>query len=261
MSVPRNSTLIRTPKTAELIAAHLRAPIVRGEMQEGDALPSEAELMIQFGVSRPTLREAFRILEAESLISVRRGSRGGARVMQPDPSVAARYVGLLLQVQGTTIVDVYNARVAIEPPCVRMLAERATEQDVADLRQCISELADVVEAGQQQVPDPVRWSQLTYRFHELMMDRCGNQTLAVLGGMSSAVVRKHLAVEVSRTFHASTTRSRFRTTIKSYSNLVDLIEAHDPEGAEQHWRTHMEAARKYLLGPELRTKPVVDLFS
>ncbi|EIV96383.1 transcriptional regulator, partial [Frankia sp. QA3] len=59
---------VRVPKTAELVAAHLRRQIVRGELHEGDALPPEAVLMEQFGVSRPTLREAFRVLESEALI-------------------------------------------------------------------------------------------------------------------------------------------------------------------------------------------------
>ena len=108
--------VVRAPKTAELIATLYRRQIVRSELRPGDTLPSEQQLMEQFGVSRPTLREAFRILEAEDLISVKRGSRGGARVTQPSLSVAARYVGLLLQVQGTTIADVYEARMVLERP-------------------------------------------------------------------------------------------------------------------------------------------------
>jgi Transcriptional regulators len=67
--------VVRAPKTAELIATLYRRQIVRGELRPGDTLPSEQQLMGQFGVSRPTLREAFRILEAEDLISVKRGSR------------------------------------------------------------------------------------------------------------------------------------------------------------------------------------------
>ena len=109
----RIGTVVRAPKTGELIAAHLRRRIVRGELRAGETLPAESQLMEQFGVSRPTLREAFRILEAETLISVRRGSRGGARVVAPDTSVAARYVGLLLQMQGATINDVYEARMIL----------------------------------------------------------------------------------------------------------------------------------------------------
>src|SRR5215468_80799 len=119
---------VRAPKTSELIAAQLRRQIVRGTVKPGDKLPPETRLMGQFGVSRPTIREAFRILEAERLIIVRPGSRGGAQVMPPDPTVAARYFGLLLQLAGATIVDVYEARKVAEPACAGLLARCRTDQ-------------------------------------------------------------------------------------------------------------------------------------
>src|SRR3954469_23872896 len=103
-------SVLRVPKMAELVAQRLRRQIVRGELTEGDALPSEAELMTQFGVSRPTLREAFRVLESEGLIRVRRGAHGGARVQTPNGDIAARYAGLVLEFRGTTLEDVYDAR-------------------------------------------------------------------------------------------------------------------------------------------------------
>ena len=253
--------VVRAPKTAELIAANIRRQIVRGDLSEGDTLPPELALMAQFGVSRPTLREAFRILETESLISVRRGSRGGAQVMAPEMSVAARYVGLLLQMQGTTIVDVYEARMVVEPVCARLLAERADAQDVTDLKACIEELRTVVEAGTDKVPHPHAWAQLTYRFHELLMQRSGSKTLAVQGGVLQDIVATHLNVTVARTFSDPNTASRFRRTIRSYAKLVELVEARDAEGAEQHWRSHMEVAAKSLLRDDIKTKPVVDLFT
>ena len=117
---------IRVPKTAELVAAELRRKIVRGELAEGDALASEAALMAEFAVSRPTLREAFRVLESESLISIRRGARGGARVQLPNGNVAASYAGLVLEYRGTTLQDVYDARTYIEAPCAALLAKRRT---------------------------------------------------------------------------------------------------------------------------------------
>ena len=69
---------MRPAKTGEMIAAYLRGKIVRGELAQGACLPAEVELMHQFDVSRPTLREAFRILETESLIEIRRGAAGRA---------------------------------------------------------------------------------------------------------------------------------------------------------------------------------------
>ena len=105
---------VRVPKAGEMVAAHLRRQIVLGELKEGDQLPSESVLMEQFGVSRPTLREAFRILEAEGAITVRRGVRGGARVQVPDVKVAARQAGLVLQYRGALLSDVYEVRAIID---------------------------------------------------------------------------------------------------------------------------------------------------
>jgi DNA-binding FadR family transcriptional regulator len=108
---------VRLPKMAELISESLRRQIVQGELNEGDALPSETALMEQFGVSRPTLREAFRVLESEALIEIRRGAHGGARVKGPDSTVAARYVGFILEHAGATLRDVFDARSLIESEC------------------------------------------------------------------------------------------------------------------------------------------------
>ena len=63
--------------------------------------------MEHFSVSRPTLREAVRVLEAERLVEVRRGSRSGARICVPGPEVVARPASLLLELAGATVADVY----------------------------------------------------------------------------------------------------------------------------------------------------------
>src|SRR5690349_23747122 len=107
-------TAVRSPKTAELVAGTLRRMVVDGQLKEGDFLPNEAELMTHFGVSRPTLREAVRVLESERLVEVRRGSRTGARVRVPGPEIVARPAGLLLELSGATIADVMTARSGIE---------------------------------------------------------------------------------------------------------------------------------------------------
>jgi len=131
-SGPGPITRVRVPKTSEIVADHFRSQIVRGDLQEGDYLPPEGQLMASLGISRPTLREAFRILEAESLISVVRGSRTGARVHKPSVELVSRYAGYVLESQGTTMADLYEARLAIEPHVVRRLA---TKQGMRTLRE------------------------------------------------------------------------------------------------------------------------------
>ena len=253
-------TVVRAPKTGELIAAHLRRRIVRGELRAGETLPAESQLMEQFGVSRPTLREAFRILEAETLISVRRGSRGGARVVAPDTSVAARYVGLLLQMQGATINDVYEARMIFEPPCARLLALRHTDEDVEKLTQVVDELKAEVAARKPFIPDPHTWSRLTYRFHELILEGCGNKTMAIQGAVLQDIVATHLRTKIAQR-DDNDTDERFQRVIRSYTKFIGLIKAGNAAAAEKHWRSHMEGAAQYLLKDDLKNKPVVDLFA
>src|ERR1700730_658711 len=256
----RIGTVVRAPKTGELIATHLRRQIVRGELRTGETLPAESQLMEQYGVSRPTLREAFRILEAETLISVRRGSRGGARVVAPDASVAARYVGLMLQMQGATINDVYEARMISEPPCAALLAQHRTGADLEKLTQVVDELKAEVAAKEPFVADPHVWSSLTYRFHELILEGCGNKTLAVQGAVLQDIVATHLRTKLAWR-DDNDTDERFERAIRSYAKLISLVEAGDAGGAGKHLRSHMEGAAKYLLKDDLKTKPVVDLFS
>ena len=123
---------IAVPKMAELVAEKIRGQIARGEFKAGDNLPSETELMERFGIARPTMREAIRILESEGLISTRRGSQNGPKVKILDVSVLARRVGLVLQLSGTKFHDLYEAQTAIETNAVRSYCVRGP--DDANLR-------------------------------------------------------------------------------------------------------------------------------
>jgi GntR family transcriptional regulator, transcriptional repressor for pyruvate dehydrogenase complex len=252
---------VRAPKTSELIAAQLRRQVVRGAVKPGEKLLPETQLMTQFGVSRPTIREAFRILETEGLIVVRPGSRGGAQVVAPDQTAAARHVGLLLQLRGATIDDVYEARKIAEPACAALLARHRTGQDIADLAAVVAEIESAIDVRDGLAPDPAQWSRLTHRFHELIMQRSGNKTLALQGAMLHDIVAMHTELRVSRSFDRAESPERFRRAAKAYKKLLALIEAGDADGAERLWRSHMDSAAAYLLKDDLRGKPVVDLFA
>jgi GntR family transcriptional repressor for pyruvate dehydrogenase complex len=255
-SVEHIGTTVRAPKTAELISSALRRQIVRGELQPQDLLPSEAELMSQFGVSRPTLREAFRILETENLITIRRGAHGGAQVTVPDVSVAARYVGVLLQMQGATIADVSLARMVTEPACAGLLARVRTKSDLADLRAVVTDM--LATTG---IRDSARWTHLSYRFHELVAERCGNKTLAIQVAMLQDIVARHMGTAISRDMTDPARSAPFKRQVRSFEKLIELLEARDVEGAERHWRAHLDAAAKSMSRTLPMDRRVVELFA
>ncbi len=134
-----DSEAITHPTAGQLVADNIRRKIILGEFRDGDFLPNESQLLAQYGVSRPVLREAIRILQSESLLTIRRGSKGGARINAPRPEPVARQAGGLLQYGHTTVFDVFRARAIIEPPAVRLLAYNATPLTIKRLREALEQ--------------------------------------------------------------------------------------------------------------------------
>jgi DNA-binding FadR family transcriptional regulator len=135
----------RLREKPQRIADELRRLIVSGKLSEGDSLGHEPDLVKRFGVSRPSLREALRILEAEGLISVVRGMLGGIVVHKPDERMTARTAALLLQARNVSLADVFDARSLLEPIAVRLIASsRSRRSAVAELRQLIRDEVRVI---------------------------------------------------------------------------------------------------------------------
>lgn len=242
-------TRVRVPKTAEVVANALRRQIVRGEIPEGGALPGETQLMEQFGISRPSLREALRILESEKLITVRRGAHGGARACRPSISVAARYLGLLMQMEGVTLADVFMARVAIEPIAIRMLAHSS------DRAAAIRELRQLFEQ-EQRATDAKEQGLAAFRFHQRLVELAGNKTLALLWGTLQEVI----AGEVLDSTTTPPTKERRRKREEAVNKALDLIEAGEVDAAGDFWREEMIKVSERVLRKHGR-KTVVDVLS
>ena len=246
-----NGSSVSMPTAAQLVADSIRRRIVLGELHDGESLPPEPVLIEQYGVSRPTFREALRILQSESLISIRRGSRGGARVHAPRVDSVARQAGYLLQHQHTSLADVYEARLVIEPPAAAMLAARGSASTLAQLREALDEERAAVR-------DPVRFAHASAGFHERVVELAGNNTLSLFTGILGEIIDAHTE-SVMLEADASAADRDSGTAHRAHERLLDLVEAGDVEGARSHWLAHMEAIGAIMLRGK-RTRPVVDLF-
>ncbi len=236
---------VRSPKTSELVANRLRRMIVDGELGDGDFLPREAELMTQFGVSRPTLREAVRVLESQRLVEVRRGSRTGARVRIPGAEIVARPAALLLELSGATLADVMTARVAIEPLAARLLAETGTRRAHQELEHLVREIPTARKNGE--------LAPASANLHVRLVQLSGNTTLAMIAGMLHEISARHTATAIRGTDNA-VPKAEYDKLLRSYRRLVELVAKQDGAGAEAHWRRHMENAAAALLKGLEKTK-------
>jgi DNA-binding FadR family transcriptional regulator len=241
---------IRIPKAAELIAETIRRRIVEGDLKSGDALPSEPELMVEFHVSRASLREAFRILEAESLIEVKRGARGGARIRLPRDDTAAKTIGILLQIRGATLKELFDARLIIEPPLIHQLALSRTEADLAELHAHL-------EYERAHIKDFRAFGVAAAERHRILVRQAGNKTLALFVGMLDELYLRQLTRFIARDRPDQTTLNKASFT--TYAQLLEAIVAKDGEAAETIWRYHMQSSRRIILA-ELGEDALISVY-
>jgi DNA-binding FadR family transcriptional regulator len=234
----------------QMIADELRAMIVEGTLSEGDSLGHEPDLVERFGVSRPSLREALRILEAEGLITVVRGALGGVVVHEPNERMTARTAALVLQARNVPLADVYDARATLEPTAAATVARSSKRRSIGKE---LLRLVDEQEAG---IDDPEAFAAANARFHEELVRLAGNQTLSIVAEMLNEIVARAVTAVAHEAPSEQSTETR-RRGIRSQRRLVELIVAGDAAGAEEHWRAHMAVVGKVLLGQ--RATMVVDL--
>jgi GntR family transcriptional repressor for pyruvate dehydrogenase complex len=217
-------------KAHEVVADQIRQQIVRGQLAEGQRLPPEDELTVQFGVARTTLREALRVLESQGLISIRRGRSGGPIVTHPDLAPISMALGVVLQLQGTTIGDLDDARQLIEPELAGRLAANHTEDDLKLLDAAIDRAEEAAQ----------RYDGMAFGFaaadvHAALVESSGNRTLATLTGLLQSMLRDYYTRRMDVVEQELMLRA-----VRGYRKLVHLIRAGDAEGAAKHWRATMQ---------------------
>lgn len=238
-----DSGALRAPRLAEMAADRLRSRILRGDLQNGDFLPSQDRLLTEFGVSRPTIREALRILETEGLVSVRRGATGGALVHRPTEENTAYSLGLVLESRAVTVHDVGLALKRLEADCAALCAERPdrAETVVPGLRRCN-------ETARRQVDDPLAYTHAMAEFHEQMIERCGNTTLSVLAGAVESLHLAHVKAWAERVSETGQFPDRdYRLAgLDAHEELTELISAGEVAATAARALDHFDPHQFYV---------------
>lgn len=207
---------MRPTKLGKQAADHIRREILEGRLKPGDNLPGEGELMPLFGISRPTLREAMRILESLGLIVVYRGKKGGAEVRLPTIAVTAANAAIYLQSKRASFFDLQQARTCIEPTLVTLLEGRIKKADLKTLRSILGKAAEAIDS-------PAKYAEAITNFHAALFGLLGNKVLNLIAGilhsMYQPLVRRHL-----ESYADAVRNNHLRQNVKSQHHLLDLME-------------------------------------
>jgi GntR family transcriptional regulator, transcriptional repressor for pyruvate dehydrogenase complex len=219
---------IRPLRASDAVVRQFRQALFEGRLSAGDPVGSEQQLALQFGVSRSTIRDALRALEAAGLVEVRTGAKGGVRIAQGDPNRFADGLAVQLKLVGLDVGDALAAQMGLEWVAAELAATKATPADLASLSTLLDEADALVDAGP-------AFTDAAAAFHEALARASHNW----------AIVTSLRAIsELLRELHVrNTTPDRARRVMRIHREIFAAISGRDAELAGQLMRSHISATR------------------
>jgi GntR family transcriptional repressor for pyruvate dehydrogenase complex len=213
----------------EQVMAQIEQRILAGELSAGDHLPNERDLSVALGVSRPSLRESLRVLEALGIVDIRRGGEGGAVLVgTPGPG----FVNLLkiqLALGQFSSNDVLETRIALETWCCREAALRRTAADLEALAAILDQMDD---------PDidTRDFNRLDSEFHVRIAESTGNTLTAHLMQSLRVAINRQMIEAYANLEDWRATAAIVRSEHRS---ILERLRERDADGASRHVHEHI----------------------
>lgn len=224
----------RANKLAAMVARDIEADIVRRGWAVGESLGSEGALQRRFGVSRSVLREAVRLVEHHQVARMRRGPGGGLYICEPDAGPAARAVVIYLEYLGTSLSDLLNARLVLEPLAAALAAERIDEAGIDRLRSVLHD----EQRWRPGLPAP------RDEFHIALAEQSKNPVLQLFIDVLMRLTTRYALA--SRTDSATEAIEAVEQLHAHHSAIVAAVTAGDSARAKTLSERHVEAVTAWL---------------
>jgi len=219
-------------RLSERVADQIRQALREGRFLNGERLPAERVLAAKFGVSRPVLSEALRVLELQGFVSVRHGQ--GAFVKDPTTDILNAPLEEWLPANSDFVREFYEARLVVEPECAALATLKTSPEDIADLRELVKRSHDAIASGN--IPAFVGFD---IDFHT---------TIAEIGGNSLLLKMLKSAINPETDPRKIVLRLPGRPPLAcaGHDRIVDTIETGDPEDAREAMIDALQTALQHV---------------
>ncbi len=213
--------------------------LVVEELDPGMLLPSEADLGLDCGVSRLTVREALKVLAGRGLVQLTRGRR--AMVQEPNSSVLSSYLAIAIRRDPRALLELTEIRQALEVLSATLSAKHANRASIAAVDAAFQDMAAAAALGAAEGEE--RYHEADVAFHEALALASGNRMLAFL--------LEGLEESLRRSFHHSfeghlARGGSMNDVLDAHEGILDRIRAGDAQGAAKQMRAHLKGAEKDL---------------
>jgi GntR family transcriptional repressor for pyruvate dehydrogenase complex len=226
--------MFTSSKLGDMAARTILDAIRSGRWREGEMLPSQRDLAVQLGISRPPLREAISVLEALGILRSQPGK--GVFVISteiPDPNSSASNAALVAEAE-----HIFQLRLALEPFVVGLVAQSIEPDELSQLRLAVLDLREAVEAS-----DSDAAIEADIRFHQQLVHYSRNPVFAQVMQQTSDAINDARAIMRERP-------DKLDETLKEHEAILACIKARDSAGASRAMQQHiLNAAGRLQLGP------------
>ena len=224
-------TPVRQARASGEIVLQIERAIFDGELRPGDRLESERELAEQFSVSRITVRDALRVLEARGLINVKVGASGGAFVSETNLDQVVGSISTMIALRKMTLSELAEARTVVETATAELAAERADDA-------AMGRVSETVERGRKVVREQLPHTEASMDFHVAIAEASRNELL-------SATVRAYRDLLMQTLDDMRDVRSA-RATQKAHEEILEALRARDGSAAGKLMLEHLQDFEKRL---------------
>ena len=219
---------IDTSSLAERVADKIEGLIIDNQLNSGDKLANEIELVSQLGVGRGTIREAMKILESRNVVEIRRGK---VTYICDNLGMVGDPLGFRFAHDKKKLAeDLSDLRCILEPEIAALSAEKATEQDIEELQKICTDVSEMIKRGED-------YSQRDIEFHVKIATITGNLVIPQL----IPLITQGVSLYVNLTNH-----NMAGSAAITHQKVVDAIKRHDSEGAYASMLEHMKENRENL---------------
>ncbi|NUR93571.1 MAG: FadR family transcriptional regulator [Nonomuraea sp.] len=173
---------VRTIRAYERIVEQVEGAIEAGSLLPGQRLPSERDLMAQFSVSRSTVREALRVLQARGLVRSRPGDPNGSEVLPFSPAALHKSMTTLARVDELSLAELVGFRMVLDSSANLLAARLRTDAELAEMDAAISRMREALELGYEE------FSAADLAFHDAVARASRNKLIQICTDVVRSIV-------------------------------------------------------------------------
>ncbi|MFE6157639.1 FadR/GntR family transcriptional regulator [Streptomyces sp. NPDC056486] len=204
------------------IVEQIEQAIASGDLKPGHRLPSERELVVQFGASRPTVREALRVLESNGLVRSRPGDPNGPEILPFSTAGLAKEMTRLVRFDNVSMAELISFRMILDGSASQLAARLRSDEELSAMEETLTGMSDAIKTGYEE------FSKADVAFHEVVARASRNALIEV----SNQVVRGAVLSLISdKVANARDRRALMRKSLGHHQEVLEAIRARDGRAA------------------------------